>query len=306
MNLHKTMQIRLVKDGIFPVVKDKDGKLTANSPMTGFSSSATFQGEGKLLGVPSLFVRLSGCNLRCVWAAYDGSVSMCDTPYSSHHASEFEDWNIDDVIKTIENNLNGVNHIIISGGEPLLQAEAVTVLAKQLKKMNLHITLETNGTLFYAGLLPYIDLFSISPKLSNSTPDSDKNKQLKVQLAEGFTQHQEKTRKNLEVIQKYINACYESDQYYSDHPESDWKRKTDKDFQIKFVVGRTEDESEIKNDFLAQLKRFDSEDVLLMPLGENREFLKKTYPLVAEMALRNRWRFTPRLHIELFNDTQWV
>jgi len=43
-----------------------------------------------------------------------------------------------------------------------------------------------------------------------------------------------------------------------------------------------------------------------MPLGETREFLRKTYPLVAEIALRNRWKFTPRLHIELYDDTQWV
>jgi len=300
------MQIRLVKDGVFPVVKDKNGVFLSHSPQTGFSFSATFQGEGKLTGVPSMFVRLSGCNLRCVWSAFDGTVSMCDTPYSSHQATEFEDWEIDDVCKTIENNLDGVKHVLISGGEPMLQHKAVTSLAKMLKNLDLHITLETNGTLFHAELVPYIDLFSISPKLSNSVPDLFKNKQIKHPLAEGYTLHQENTRKNLDAIQKFINSCYQPDNYYSDHPQSSRIRKNDKDFQLKFVVGRKEDEQEIITDYLTHLKGVDNNDVLLMPLGENRDFLKKTYPLVAEMALRNRWRFTPRLHIELFNDTQWV
>lgn len=296
------MQIKLVKNGIFPVSPGFSGQ----KPQTGYSFSGTFQGEGKLLGTPSMFIRLSGCNLRCSWKAYDGSYSFCDTPYSSHHIDETEDREIHEIVNTVSKNLNGIRHIIISGGEPMLQAKALTGLCRELKAMNLHITLETNGTIFSHELVPYIDLFSISPKLSNSTPDESKIAAMKKPISEGFISHHQQNRMNIQAIQKFIDACYLPEDYYSDHPEKILKRRSDKDFQLKFVVGRPEDEDEIRNEFLKHLKGFEPEDIFLMPLGETREFLRKTYPLVAEIALRNRWKFTPRLHIELYDNTQWV
>ena len=72
------------------------------------------------------------------------------------------------------------------------------------------------------------------------------------------------------------------------------------------MVGRPEDEKEIKTDYLSKLSKFRYDDVLLMPLGGTRDFMKKSFRLTAEMAVKNRWRFSPRLHIELFDDTQWV
>lgn len=296
------MQLKLVKNGIFPLSGDFNGQ----KPQTGYHFSGTFQGEGKLIGTPSLFIRLSGCNLRCSWALADGTLSICDTPYSSHHVEDPEDKEVSEIVEIVRKNLNGIKHIIISGGEPMLQARPLQYLCRELKALQLHLTIETNGTIFSHELAPYIDLFSISPKLSNSDPTPEKISQMKHPIADGFSLHHRLTRRNLEVIQKFIDACYLPQDYYSDHPEKSIERRSDKDFQIKFVVGRPEDEEEIKNDFLKHLKRFNPEDIFLMPLGETRDLLRKTYPLTAEMALKNRWKFTPRLHIELFNDRQWV
>jgi len=298
------MDIKLVKNGVFPILFDKDGKTINTAPNTGYMSSGTFQGEGKLLGLPSMFIRLSGCNLRCSWMAWDGSLSICDTPYSSHHVNDFDVWGIDDVIKTVKNNLSGIKHVIISGGEPTLQAEPLAELTARLKDLDLHITLETNGTIFSESFVNFIDLISISPKLSNSVPDQNKIRLMANPIHEKYFVQQEKLRRNIDAIQKYIDSCYQVPQ--NNTLTKQWIRRNDKDFQLKFVVGRTEDEIEIKKDFLSQLKGVDNNDILLMPLGGTRDFLKKTFNLTAGMAIRNRWRFTPRLHIDLFNDTQWV
>lgn len=55
--------LHLAKDGIFPITKDKDGKLLKEVPASGLHVAGTIQGEGKLNGIPSLFIRLAGCNL---------------------------------------------------------------------------------------------------------------------------------------------------------------------------------------------------------------------------------------------------
>ena len=114
----------------------------------------SIQGEGLLTGSESIFVRTSGCNLRC-W--------FCDTPYTSWKP-EGQDLSVSEVIARCEE--WDTPHIVITGGEPMLFAELIP-LCEQLKKQGRHITVETAGTLY----LPVVcDLMSISPKLANSTP----------------------------------------------------------------------------------------------------------------------------------------
>lgn len=116
---------------------------------------ASIQGEGILAGVPSLFVRVSGCNLRCVW---------CDTPYTS--------WNPEGEERSAERILDWARgfptyrHVVLTGGEPMLFPEIVQVSAG-LRRMGLHVTVETAGTVWQD---IECDLMSISPKLRNSTP----------------------------------------------------------------------------------------------------------------------------------------
>jgi 7-carboxy-7-deazaguanine synthase len=120
----------------------------------------SIQGEGLLAGVPSVFVRTSGCNLRCGW---------CDTPYAS--------WNPEGTeipVSEIANKISewNCNHIVLTGGEPMIVPD-LPELATVLKKHGKHITIETAGSLPPNGIP--CDLASISPKLSNSTPSPERD-----------------------------------------------------------------------------------------------------------------------------------
>ncbi len=114
----------------------------------------SFQGEGQLTGTESVFVRASGCNLRC---------RFCDTPYTSWEP-EGEDFSVEEVLRQVEK--HDCRHVVVTGGEPMLFSELIP-LSRQLRAAGRHITIETAGTLY----LPVeCDLMSISPKLGNSTP----------------------------------------------------------------------------------------------------------------------------------------
>ena len=119
----------------------------------------SIQGEGLLTGEPSVFIRASGCNLRC-W--------FCDTPYASWRP-EGEDYAVDEIIAEVEE--WDVKHVVITGGEPMLFAEMIP-LCRELKRRGRHITIETAGTLY---LPAACDLMSISPKLSSSGPDPERH-----------------------------------------------------------------------------------------------------------------------------------
>ena len=119
----------------------------------------SIQGEGLLTGAPSVFIRASGCNLRC-W--------FCDTPYASWQP-EGQDYAVDEIIAEVEE--WDVKHVVITGGEPMLFAEMIP-LCRELRRRGRHITIETAGTL-YLGVA--CDLMSISPKLSTSGPDPERH-----------------------------------------------------------------------------------------------------------------------------------
>lgn len=304
LTFRHSMKINLVRNGIFPITRSAREDENRTLPATGYAFPGTLQGEGKLLGVPVLFIRTSGCNLRCTWLTTDGEVSICDAPYASHYTEEIEAWDTGEIVSTVRANLGNIRHIVISGGEPTIQPKPLTDLAKRLKKeLNVHITLETNGVLYVPELHAHIDMFSISPKLRSSEPDKEKNKRLKVPVEENYIHDHRKFRCNTDTLQKYINVCMNFDSYYGERPGSGSVRKTNKDFQLKFVITREEDMDEIRRDFLEPLSFVNNDDVVLMPLGGSPELLKKTTDMTARLAIRNGYRFTPRLQIDLFGDT---
>jgi len=117
------------------------------------------QGEGRLTGTPSVFVRASGCNLRC-W--------FCDTPYASWRP-EGRDYAVDEIVAEVEE--WDCRHVVITGGEPMLFSELIP-LCDALRAAGRHITIETAGTL---DLPVACDLMSISPKLASSAPSATRH-----------------------------------------------------------------------------------------------------------------------------------
>jgi 7-carboxy-7-deazaguanine synthase len=113
------------------------------------------QGEGKLAGVPSVFVRLAGCPLRCPW---------CDTRYA-WESSNADHLSIDQIVQKIS--LFDSSHIVITGGEPLIHS-AVTDLSQKLSAAGSHITIETSGVVYRKTAC---DLLSLSPKLPSTLPN---------------------------------------------------------------------------------------------------------------------------------------
>lgn len=117
----------------------------------------SLQGEGELTGVPSVFVRTSGCNLRCNW---------CDTPYASW-SPEGQQMEVPAIIEAVR--AHPAKHVVLTGGEPMI-APGIHELAYQLQELGYHITIETAATLPPRGIA--CDLASLSPKLAHSAPDA--------------------------------------------------------------------------------------------------------------------------------------
>ena len=121
----------------------------------------SLQGEGGLSGVPSVFVRTSGCNLRCAW---------CDTPYASWNP-EGTQMRVEKIVAAVQG-YPAARHVVLTGGEPMIASE-IRVLAAALKELGYHITIETAATVAPEGIA--CDLASMSPKLLNSTPKGEEH-----------------------------------------------------------------------------------------------------------------------------------
>jgi 7-carboxy-7-deazaguanine synthase len=144
----------------------------------------SLQGEGELTGVPSVFVRTSGCNLRCAW---------CDTPYASWNP-EGEPRSVTQIVAEVASHGNA-KHAVLTGGEPMI-AKEIHELAAAVKQAGRHITIETAATVKPEGIA--CDLVSLSPKLLNSAPDP-------VEHATWRKRH-EATRWQPDVVRAWVDA----------------------------------------------------------------------------------------------------
>lgn len=226
----------------------------------------SLQGEGISAGRPSVFVRLSGCNLHCEW---------CDTPYTWHfdgdphphrggiaydRAANRTIWPVERVAEAVR--AFNSRHLVFTGGEPLLQQPALAALCAALGD-GYHVEIESNGTVaLTAGFDPHVDQLNLSPKLAHS--------------GNGETERRKSA----------ILAAYARD------PRA-W---------FKFVVAEDSDVAEV--DALAAAHGIAAERILLMPEGTTSATLRARMDRLAPLCLERGYRMSDRLHIHLYGDTR--
>ena len=216
----------------------------------------SIQGEGMLAGVPSVFVRTSGCNLRCIW---------CDTPYTSWEP-QGEERSLESIAEEVGR--FGAGHVVITGGEPMI-APKIEELTRRLGQ---HITIETAGTV---DADVRCDLMSISPKLANSTPSDREG-------GRWAAQH-DRLRYQPEVLKRLMGR-------YA--------------YQLKFVVADPADLEEVRK--VVRETGASSERVLLMPEGVDAAVLAERGRWLVEICKQEGFRFSPRLHVELWGNRRGV
>ena len=222
----------------------------------------SLQGEGTLVGVPSRFIRVSGCNLRCTW---------CDSPESSW-SPQGEFYELDALVRLCA---EGPRHVVLTGGEPLL-FPALAELSRRLRDAGHHITVETAGTVLLEGL--HCELVSISPKLSHSSPS---------EREPSWVQRHEAARWAPAVIRQLIR----------EHPQHQLKFVVRWRDEASLQADLIEIDA-----MLAELRDgFDRElCVMLMPECIDPAQLGLAYQRLLPVCLERDWRLGERLHIHIF------
>lgn len=216
----------------------------------------SIQGEGINTGKPAIFLRLAGCNLRCVW---------CDSKFTWNMKSG-KQISTEQIIKIIKK--YNCKHLVITGGEPLIQQAGLKELLEKLNIDNLSnprksaeshayfIEIETSGSL-QPQINELINQYNCSPKLSNS-----KNRPIDYKTS----------------LQKFP------------------KEKT----YYKFVVDKKSDLKEIKK--IIKNHKLPKDKIILMPQGTSKTEILKRGKWLAEICKKENWRYSTRLHIEIWGN----
>ncbi|MCB2060472.1 MAG: 7-carboxy-7-deazaguanine synthase QueE [Novosphingobium sp.] len=226
---------------------------------------ASLQGEGLSAGRPCAFIRLSRCNLACVW---------CDTAYTWHFTGDNRPHRDDTTVDRAANQVTlgeevaasriealGQQRLVVTGGEPLLQAPA---LARMLGLLDgYHVEIETNGTIAPpAALDSLVHQYNVSPKLAHSGNPGD-----------------------LALNHNTLEA---------------WTHEPKANF--KFVISSPEDVDEVL--VLQQEHAIAPSRIFLMPEGRDSKTLRNRSRWLAELCGQHGFNFTDRLHIHLYGDTR--
>ena len=226
---------------------------------------ASVQGEGPSSGEPTAFVRLSRCNLACVW---------CDTAYTWHFAGDERPHRSGETFDRKANQVTldvtdvadrilalGQRRLVVTGGEPMLQAPALAPLLALLPDVTVEI--ETNGTALPPPKLDvWVDQFNISPKLAHSGNARD-----------------------LAIVPKVLRTYVSDGRAY-----------------FKFVVAEPADVDEVRE--LVRAHALPRGRVFLMAEGTNSETLRERQEWLVPLCLEHGFRLSDRLHIHLFGDTR--
>lgn len=230
---------------------------------------ASLQGEGLSLGRPSIFVRLSRCNLACHW---------CDTAYTWRFTGDNRPHRDDAAFERSANQVTldeaevadrilafPQDRLVITGGEPLLQGAALARLVALLveRRPGLHVEIETNGTVEpHPELDPNVSQYNVSPKLAHSGNPAE-----------------------LALIPERLREWAASRQAW-----------------FKFVVATPDDLAEVAA--LQTQYGIAGAQLFVMPEGTDSATLRERAKWLAEACMERGWRFTDRLHIHLYGDTR--
>lgn len=238
----------------------------------------SIQGEGSTMGVPSYFLRLAGCNLICGGEGtqkdgklHNGATWRCDTIEVWMKGKKKTHQEVIDLMgPEFINDLKDGVHLVITGGEPLLQQDSIIDFINYLSStydVTPFIEIETNGTIKpKKELVGITSVFNVSPKLENS--GMSKEKRLKVDVLQYFN----KMRPNMSIFKFVILT------------QRDW-------FEVQEIV----DELQLK-----------WSKVWLMPAAETRNDLDQVIPFVAKIAVQNRVKFSNRIHIQVWDKKTGV
>jgi len=269
-------------------------KITKNIPVSSYNIQCAPY-ENYLINMKGNYLM----SHNCAWYKDTGS-ELCDTSYSSF-TPEVNKMSVRDIVNTVKHNIgDNIKHIVITGGEPFIQILGLRLLVKEFKDLGLHITIETNGTIYDEEITKYVDLFSISPKLSSSTPWQNNVRDTGIRFSEPMALRHDKLRYSVSVLQAFVDECYLDRSGYGERSYK--KRNYLKDFQLKFVVSNLTDFIEIKENYVDRLYGVINNDIYIMLLGATNESLQNTPKNIYKEIIKRGWNFTPRLHISLFGD----
>jgi 7-carboxy-7-deazaguanine synthase len=221
----------------------------------------TIQGEGTQTGVPATFLRLQGCTLDCVW---------CDTSEVWRYGNIYH---VDEIIQMLKDNdmfrkFNSGQHIILTGGSPLKQQDALANLLYRLRDNNVFPSVQIENECV---IKPSDDMFELvnhwnnSPKLANSLM-------------------KENIRYKPDIIRE-VGKFNKS-----------W---------FKFVISDISDWDEIQRDFL-DTNLIQKHQIILMPEGQTQAELNVNRERIAELVCEKNVRFSDRLHVTIWDKKTGV
>lgn len=236
----------------------------------------SIQGEGKSLGIPSIFVRTSLCNLHCIWCDTDYTWNWTNTRFPHVHDAlpgyqkfQKKDWVAECPIEEIADSVASFPcyNVILTGGEPMLQQPALTELMRTLRTLSARyrFEVETNGTLRPdAAFDAIIDQYNVSPKLENSN-------------------NSRKLRERPAALR-----------FFAQSPKANFK----------FVLAAENDLAEVIQ--LMETYHIDPEKTWLMPEATEREVLQEKRQWLVEICKQFGFRYSDRLHVQIWGSKKGV
>lgn len=254
------------------------------------------QGEGKYMGRLSAWVRCTTCNLRCAWTNPAGTVTLCDTAYSSHLPSYRRE-----TAQTVYERLAAgqPQHVVITGGEPTRQPSLLRLIGP-LEASGKRVTVETNGTLFFDSAAT---LISLSPKTRSSGSGLDRLGDPAYSGADtdGFLSSDTLSRADRASRFAQQRHAHDQDRLRPDVLAQFLDHYGPERVQFKFVAHREQDLAEIMDDYVTPLG-VPPETVYLMPQGTTHTQLQERAAWVIEQCKQHGFNYSDRLHIRIYGN----